>query len=218
MRSFTATTLAKGGVKVDEKTEIGLIVKWKLFSALFIGFILLGLLVTTIGITNTAFGLPIGGMGKFYVAFDRLEGTGFLLNSTIEERSKRDQAPLVHNEFEGATVYGLHIYKDLQLPMFGWVRLNIKSSEPTTVKGLVQEAQYIQADVDFANLGMTNVDMTELSAEEPFWGQSADAVSITNATMVANYLFQDIVSLKGMTVSIEKIDTPTHRERLSNVN
>lgn len=193
-------------MKVNEKTEFGSIVKWKLFIALFIGFLLLGLITVTLGITSTAFGLPIGGIGEFYVAFDRLEGTGFLLDSNIEKRGKSDQAPLVRNEIEGATVYGLHIYKDLQLPVFGLIRLNIKSSEPTEIKGLVQKARFIEANVDFVNLGIRNQDMTQLTSNRSLWGKNADVVSLTDVKMVTDYLFQDIVSLTGMTVSIEKID------------
>lgn len=209
--------LAKGGVKVDG-TEIGSIVKWKLFTALLIGFLFLGLLAATFGITSTVFGLPIGGMGEFYVAFDRLEGTGFFLNSNIEERGEPDQAPIVRNEIEGATVYGLHIYKDLQLPMIGWIRLNIKSSEPTTIKGLVQEARFIEANVDFENLGITEHDMTQLTAGESLWEQNADVVSITDAKIVTDYLFQDFVSLTGMTISIEQIKSHEQREEMNIAN
>lgn len=199
---------------MNEGTGFGSIVKWKLFTALFLGFLFLGFLAVTFGITSTAFGLPIGGMGDFYVAFDRLEGKGFFLDSNIEVSGDPDQIPLVRNEIEGATVYGLHIYKDIHLPMFGLIRLNIRSSEPATIKGLVQEARFIEADLRLVNLGIANHEVTQLAAGEIPWTHNADLVSITDAKIVTDYLFQDIISLKGITVTFEQIESPVKQEGL----
>lgn len=199
---------------MNEKTNFGLIVKWKFFTALFIGFLLLGILVATFGVTSTAFGLPLGGMGDFYVAFDRLEGTGFFLDSNLGERgkSKPDQIPLVRNEIEGATVYGLHIYKDIHIPFIGWIRLNMKSSEPTKIKGLIQEARFIKADVNFVNLGITRTDISKWTVGESIWPHNADVVSITDGKIVTDYLFQDLVTLTGMTFTVEQIDSPEQHD------
>ncbi len=191
---------------MGEGVQIGAIVKWKLFTAVMFGFLLLALLAGAFRFTGAAYGLPIGGMGEFYVAFDRLEGTGFILDSSLDDRKALEQLPLVRNEIEGATVYGLHIYKDLHVPLIGNVRLNVKFSEPITIHGLVQETQLIEANVDFVNLGITDYDMTQWIAEGLIWSQNAEKITITDAKMKTNYLFQDLVSLNGMAVTIEIID------------
>lgn len=170
---------------------------------------LLAGVATTFGITSTAFVMPIGGMGEFYVTFDRLEGRGFNLDSNLEDNGQQeDVVPLVRSELEGATVYGLHIYKELNLPFIGWIRMNIESTEPTLVQGFVQEARFIEADVTFNNFGITQHDFNEMIVEHTLWNQSADAISITDAKIMTDYLFQEIISLDGMTFSVERIDSP----------
>lgn len=189
---------------MNEELQYGTIVKWKLFVALTIGLTLIALFVLTYKSTSTAFGLPIGGMGEFTVVFDRLEGTGFFIHTTVDQQSNADEIPLVRNEIKDATVYGLHIYKDLHVPMVGWIRVNVESSEPTEIKGLIQEARFIEADINFANLGMSNQEVTTLLLQGPFHIQDGDIVSITDAKIITDYLFQNTVSLDGMTVTIEK--------------
>lgn len=193
---------------MEEEEAFGRIVKTKFFIAFFSGFMLLAGVATTFGITSTAFVMPIGGMGEFYVTFDRLEGRGFNLDSNLEDNQQEDVAPLVRSELEGATVYGLHIYKELNLPVFGWIRMNIESTEPTLIQGFVQEARFIEADVTFNNLGITQHDFNEMMVEHALWNQSADAISITDAKIMTDYLFQEIISLDGMTFSVERIDSP----------
>lgn len=193
---------------MEEGTRYSTIVKWKFFTALLTGFLLLGGMAATFGVTSTAFGLPIGGMGDFHVKFDRLEGTGFVLDTNLERQGRDDVTPLVKNEIQGATVHGLHMFKELNLPIIGWVRLNVNASEPTMIQGLVQEARFIEADIQMKNLGISENDFTQILEGGSLWSQRADMVSITDAEIVTDYLFQDIVSLKGMNFSVERIESP----------
>ena len=121
---------------------VGHTVKKKLFISVTTGFLLFGLLIGTFGFTGTLFAVPLGGMGDFYVSFDRLEGEGFTLNPHIGETGVEDEAPLVRNQIESATIENLRIYKDLKMPTGGWVRINITASEPTEIHGLIQDAEF----------------------------------------------------------------------------
>lgn len=190
----------------------GRTVKKKFFAALFAGFLVLGGMVAAFGLTGTAFALPLGGMGDFYVKFDKLEGKGFKLNPNIGETGDSNAAPLVRNRIDSATIHGLVIYKDLKLPGGKWVRINITSSQPTKLEGLIQDARFIDANLKFNNgLAIEQHNTSGMSAEEAFkknWDQNADRITITDGKIVTDYLFQNMVSLQRAKISIDEIDKP----------
>src|SRR5699024_8288737 len=99
-----------------EKMVIGKTVKKKFFLTLFSGLLLLSLLIGAMGFTGTAFAVPLGGMGDFYVAFDELEGEGFELNHQMGETGNMDVAPLVRNIIDKAILDKLDINKDIKMP------------------------------------------------------------------------------------------------------
>lgn len=205
----------------SEKVTIGATAKKKFFTAFLGGFFLFSILIATMGFTGTIFAVPLGGMGDFYVAFDELEGEGFELNPKIGETGNTDAAPLVRNKIDTATIENLHIYKDLKMPTGGWVRVNIKASEPTQIEGLIQDAQFIDANLMFDDMAILETNTSAMSAEESFeqnWSHNADNVKITDATIVTDYLFQNMVALNGATISLEKISGPEHTEGVSGNN
>lgn len=191
---------------------IGKTVKKKFLAALVGGFLLLGGMAAVFGITGTAFALPLGGMGDFNVEFDKLQGNGFELSPHIGETGKSDATPLVRNEIDSATVNGLHIYKDLKMPNGKWIRVNIKTSKPTKIKGLIQDAHFVDANLKFnEGLAVEEHNTSGMSAAKAFkknWGQKADEVTITDGKIVTDYLFQNMVNLAGAKISIANIDGP----------
>jgi LPXTG-motif cell wall-anchored protein len=197
---------------MDEASiTIGQTVKKKVFAALLGGFLFLGGLAAVFGVTGTAFAMPLGGMGDFYVTFDKLDGNGFSLNPHIGETGDSDASPMVRNQIDSATVNGLRIYKDLKLPTGKWIRINIHAAQPTEIKGLIQDARFIDANLQFHSLSVAEHNTSSMTAAEAFkknWGQKADDVTITDGKIVTDYLFQDMVSLQGAKISIENIDHP----------
>lgn len=194
-----------------ERAVVGSTKKRKSLVAFFIGFIVFGSFLLTIGFTGTVFALPLGGMGDFYVTFDELEGEGFSLNPEIGETGEEDEAPLVRNEMETATIEDLHIYKDLKLPTGNWVRINIEAEQPSKIEGLIQDARFIDADLSFDDMGIEETNTSSMSDEEAFrknWTQDADKVRISDAKIVTDYLFQNMVTLNGAKISLESIDEP----------
>jgi hypothetical protein len=190
---------------VETKMSVGFTVKKKFVAALICGLIVLGAMVGVFGMTGTALALPLGGMGDFYVQFDKLEGKGFEMLPQIGETGNSDASPMVRNKIEEATVYNLLIYKDLKLPDGKWIRVNIKGTQPTEIHGLIQDARYIEANLQFSNLGIHEKNTDDYTKN---WSQSAEKVTITNAKIVTDYLFQTRVKLQGAKISIESIDKP----------
>lgn len=189
----------------EKHTSIGTTVKKKFLIAFLTGSLALGGLLAAFGFTGTAFALPLGGIGDFYVEFDELNGEGFQLMPEIGETGTSDAEPMVRNVIEEVEITNLHIYKDLQMPTGGWVRFHIRANGPTKISGLIQDARLIDADLSFDNLAIEEKNTDDFSEN---WSQNADTINIKDATLVTDYLFQEAVSLANAKISVEKIDEP----------
>ncbi|WP_061570058.1 DUF6230 family protein [Caldibacillus debilis] len=189
----------------DQKLTVGRVWKKKFFIALFTGFFSLFLLIAAFGFTGSALALPLGGIGDFIVEFDELQGSDFELLPHMGETGNADQSPMVRNKMGEAKIKGLHIYKDLKMPTGQWVRFHVRAEGETTIKGLIQDARFIHANLSFEGLSIVEKN-TENFAEN--WTQSAKKITITDAKLITDYLFQSMVSLKGAKISTELIDEP----------
>lgn len=187
-----------------EGMMVGRTAKKKFLAAFLAGFLGLGGLIALFGLNATAFAMPLGGMGDFYVELDELEGKGFKLLPHIGETGNADAAPMVRNEIDEASIKGLHIYKDLKLPTDKWIRIHIRAPQ-TTIKGLIQDAQFIDANLSFTELAIEEKNTDDFSEN---WTQNAQTITITDAKIVTDYLFQNMVSLENAKISVENIDGP----------
>lgn len=196
---------------IKQDLQLGYTNKKIVFAAILAGFLSLIGIIATFGITSTVFALPVGGMGDFYVKFEKLEGKGFSLHPHIGETSESKEAPLIRNKIDEATIEGLHIFKEVKLPGDHWVRINITTAEPTVVKGLIQDAKVVDANLSFENMAIKQKNTSKLSAKEAFkqnWTHQANTITITDGEISTAYLFQSTVSLKGAQISVESIDGP----------
>ncbi|WP_085522948.1 DUF6230 family protein [Tuberibacillus sp. Marseille-P3662] len=184
---------------------VGRTVKKKFLVALLSGFLMLGGLVGAFGATGTALAMPLGGMGDFYVQFDKLEGKGFKFFPKVGETGESDAAPMVRNKINQATINGLHIYKDVKLPGGKWIRVNITASKPVKINGLIQDARFIDANLKFNDLAIKEQNTNDYKKN---WTQDANQVTITDAKIVTDYLFQSMVNLQGAKIYIEDIKGP----------
>ncbi|MBT2218120.1 hypothetical protein KK120_20155 [Virgibacillus dakarensis] len=191
------------------KKENGIVVgktwKKKFFIAFLTGFLALGGLISVFGFTGSAFALPLGGIGDFYVEFDELKGTEFQLLPQIGETGNSDAEPMVRNKMDTAEITNLHIYKDLKLPTGKWVRFHVKATGKTTIEGLIQDARFIDADLSFNELNIREKNTDDFSKN---WSQDAKTITIKDAKIVTDYLFQNMVSLEGAKISVESIKEP----------
>jgi Family of unknown function (DUF6230) len=190
---------------MEDKIVVGKTKKRKFFIALMTGFLAFGGLLAAFGFTGTAFALPLGGIGDFYVEFDELNGTNFQLLPHVGETGNSDAEPMVRNKMDKVVITNLHIYKDLEVPGVGWVRFHIRSTGPTNITGLIHDARLIEADLSFNELAIQEKNTAEFSQN---WTQNAATINIKGAKIVTDYLFQTVVSLDGAKISAERIDGP----------
>ncbi len=188
----------------ENALTVGQVAKKKFLIALLAGFLAFGGIAAFFGLTTTAFALPLGGMGDFYVELEELKGEGFRLQPQVAETGSTDAAPMVRNMIDKVEIKGLTIYKDLKLPTGNWIRVNIKAPS-ASIQGLTQDAQFIDA-----NLSLTDMSIEEKNTDDftQNWTQNAGTITITDAKIVTDYLFQNFVSLNGAKISIESIDGP----------
>lgn len=190
-----------------QEIVIGQVVKKNFLIALLAGLLAFGGIALTFGLTTTAFALPLGGMGDFHVKLEKLEGTGFKLQPHIGETGTADAAPMVRNSIENAKITNLTIYKDLKLPTGKWVRVKIVAPG-VEIRGLTQDARFINANLSFSNLDIAEKNSSDFAEN---WTQNADTITITDAEIVTDYLFQNYVSLNGAKISLETISGPDEK-------
>ncbi|WP_449619850.1 DUF6230 family protein [Robertmurraya sp. Marseille-Q9965] len=189
---------------MENRITVSKTIKKKFSIALVSGLLALGVLISVFGFTGSAFAVPLGGIGDFYVEFDKLQGTQFQLLPHVGETGNSNAEPMVRNKMDTAKITNLHIYKDLKLPTGNWVRFHVRAGE-TTIKGLIHDARFIDADFNFSELAIKETNTSDFTKN---WGQSATSITITDAKIVTDYLFQSMVSLGGAKISVEKISQP----------
>ncbi|WP_099159814.1 DUF6230 family protein [Virgibacillus ndiopensis] len=192
-------------MKKESKLIVGKTWKKKFLIAFLTGFLSLGGLISVFGFTGSAFALPLGGIGDFYVEFDELNGTEFQLLPHVGETGNSDAEPMVRNKMDEVTISNLHIYKDVKLPTGNWVRFHIRANGQTTIKGLIQDARFIDADLSFSKLAIEEKNTDDYTKN---WSQNASTINIKDAKIVTDYLFQSMVSIEGAEISVEKIKGP----------
>ncbi|HET7522306.1 MAG TPA: DUF6230 family protein [Bacillales bacterium] len=195
-------------IEEQEALTVGRTVKKKFLAALLSGFLLLGGLAAVFGISGVAFAMPMGGIGTFMVQFDKLEGQGFKMLPHVGETGTKENAPLVRNIIDEATVYGLHIYKDIKIPVTdNWVRIHITADKPVHITGLIQDARFVSANLQFNDLKVAESNDGGWAEQ---WTQEGKSVTITDGEIVTTYLFQGTVTLNGTKINIEDIKDSVH--------
>ncbi|MEH7436523.1 DUF6230 family protein [Neobacillus drentensis] len=190
----------------------GQTVKKKLILALLGGFLFLGSLLATFGITGVAVAAPLSGFGEFTVKFDKMVGENFQLYGGIADGATTKNNPVAVNAIDKATINGLEISK--AIPALG-IRVVISSDKPVVINGLLQKATMVNGDAKFENLTMSenyigDYDLTDpkqrMEALAKEFTQSANTITIENGNLQTLYLFQKTVSLPGMKVYFEKLN------------
>lgn len=186
----------------------GQTVKKRLVIALVGGFLFLGSLLALFGITGVAYAVPVSGIGNFDVQFEKLVGTGFKLYGGVSDGGNVKGLPVAVNEMKHATITGLVISKEF--PLLN-LRAVIKSDKPVEIDGLIQKATQINGDAKFSSLTMAESYVGDiknpLEAASKEFTQDAETITIDNGKLQTLYLFQQAVTLNGMQVYFEKIDS-----------
>ncbi|WP_254525190.1 hypothetical protein [Natrinema caseinilyticum] len=93
--------------------------------------------------------VPTGDVGGFTVAFDELQGEGFEQDSTMSSRDGCGTYPVSETRITNGTIDGLHLFKDLEMPITDdTVRVSIKA-ERVAFRGLDQQFTELKGNISF---------------------------------------------------------------------
>ena len=173
------------------------------WSALAAGFLALGLLLVSFGISGVAYAVPIAGVGDFYVEFDRLEGQGYTFYPKMGETSSSDAAPQGTNLIDTLTITNLQLYKDFQVGDGNWIRVKITASKPVQISGLQHDAGLIEANAKFENQILEENNSADWQKQ---FKLSSTSIVLENAKLKTHYLFQKTINMNGMRLAVEKIE------------
>ncbi|MBZ6495434.1 hypothetical protein [Natrinema longum] len=93
--------------------------------------------------------VPATGVGGFTVAFDELRGDGFEQYSTMESHEGCERYPVSETRIQSGTIEGLHLFKDLEMPVTDdTFRVSIEA-EHVEFEGLNQRFTHLEGDIRF---------------------------------------------------------------------
>lgn len=177
---------------------------WKAFGS---GMVLLAALLGFMGVSGTAYALPLAGVGNFYVEFDHLKGTGYTFYPKMGESSKEKSTPQGTNLIKDLTIENLQLYKDFNVSGDKWIRVKIQASKPVHISGLQQDASVINADATFSNLALKEKQSSDWQKQ---FQQMSSTIQLDHAKIKTHYLFQEKIVMNGMKVTVERINKPSN--------
>ncbi|RFU60506.1 DUF6230 family protein [Bacillus sp. V59.32b] len=166
------------------------------------GFLLLGLLLVSFGISGVAYAVPIAGVGDFYVKFDKLEGTGYTFFPKLGETSSSDSTPQGTNLIKDVTITNLQLYKDFKVNG-ETIRVKITASKPVKITGLQHDAGLIEANATFQNLTLKENNSDDWTKQ---FEQTSSKIILEDANLKTHYLFQETINMGGMKLTVDKIN------------
>lgn len=189
---------------LESSLQVGITSKKVFWTSLAAGFLALGLLLISFGLSGVAYAVPLAGIGDFYVKFDKLVGNGYTFYPKMGETSLEASAPQGTNEINILVIDNLQLYKDFQVGG-QWVRVKITASKPVQITGLQQDASLIEANAIFENLVLQEKHSDDWQKQ---FKQSSSKITLENATLKTHYLFQKTINMSGMKLTVERIKQP----------
>ncbi|OYD06982.1 DUF6230 family protein [Paludifilum halophilum] len=150
---------------------------------------------------GVAMAVPLAGVGGFYIEADRIEIRDFKLLPEVGETSEKKAVPQVATQMD-ADIKGLKLYKDLNIPGQGKVRVLITASGVVKSTGMVLDMTKISADHSFKKLTIKEEASSDFRKK---FGMDAPHLVLKDPKIQAHYLFNNSISLPGMKLEVQKL-------------
>jgi hypothetical protein len=142
--------------------------------------------------------VPMSDTGGFTVAFDELKGNGFEQYSTMEGHEACAQYPVTEARIDNGTIEGLHLFKDLEMPVANdTVRVSIRGTN-TEFEGLTQRFTHLEGDIAF-----DGEQVVEYDNDRDRMRVSARNITIENSTIRTESQYITYLSLNELDVGVE---------------
>jgi len=166
---------------------------------MFVSLCLLFTLVLGIWTGGVALAVPIGGIGGFVIEADEIQISNFKLLPKIGETSERAAYPQGSAQLD-AVIKKLKLYKDLNVPGKGKVRVLITASKDVKASGLVLDLSKLQANASFSKLKIAEKHSSDWQQK---FGLSAPSLVLKKPFIQSHYLFANSISLPGLSLQLE---------------
>lgn len=154
--------------------------------------VLSGLAAAGVGVA-----VPITGASGFTVAFDELEGDGFEQYSTMESHDGCASYPVSETRIDNGTIEGLHLFKDLEMPVTNeTVRVSIES-DSMEFQGLSQRFTHLEGNITFEG-----TQVVEYDDDRDTMRISARNITIQNGTIQTENQYITHLSLDELSVDV----------------
>ncbi|GAA3771781.1 DUF6230 family protein [Micromonospora maritima] len=181
--------------------------RWRRFAAVMVpATVVAGGIV--LGMANGAIAASFAVSGQtFKVGASKLEGTGFKQYGGIAKESDGTQHPVAVSEIADAKLYDLCQSVNASIPGVPIV-LTINAGgggKPATATNLLIDMDSLEGDARFENIkiGRDAADMNPAQQVVPkSFGQSADAVTITDLEQVARSTSAGVFTLNGLKLKV----------------
>lgn len=170
---------------------------------------LVGFLVTNVVMVGVVAGMvsagvgaavPAAGVGTFTIEFDELRGEEFEQRSAMDSTDGCGRYSVNVAQMDSGTIEGLHLYKDVEMPIGDTVRVSIES-ESADFQGLNQQFTHLEGDIAF-----DEDQVTEYDTESDQMRISASSITIEDGTIHTDSQFITQLSLDEL--SVDTIQNP----------
>lgn len=160
--------------------------------------VLLGSVFGAFASAGTRIAVPMSDTGGFTVAFDELEGNGFEQYSTMEDNGVCEQYPVSETRINNGTIEGLHLFKDLEMPVANdTVRVSIRA-DSMEFEGLTQRFTYLEGDLAF-----DGEQVVEYDDDHDRMRISAQNITIEDSAIQTENQYITYLSLDELDVDVE---------------
>ena len=181
-----------------------------------VGFLVSNVVVACLiaGMVSAGVGaaVPTAGVGTFAITFDELHGSGFEQESTIGSTDGCERYSVTAARIDEGTIHGLHLFKDVEVPLTGdTVRVSIESDR-AEFQGLHQRFTHLEGDIAFEGDQVTEYDT---DGPRDTMRISASSITIEDGAMHTDNQFITKLSLDDLTVETitnpegEGLETPS---------
>jgi len=175
--------------------------KW-FWTSLTISFTLLLVVLSGVYAGGVAMAVPIAGVGGFQIEADQIKISNFKLLPTVGESSEKKSIPQVATQMD-AKIKGLKLYKDLDIPGQGKIRVMVTASREVVSNGMVLDMSKLTGDHQFQKLKIHENHSQDFRQK---FDMSAPSLVLKDPKIRGHYLFNNSISLPGMKLELHKVD------------
>ncbi|QLG49207.1 hypothetical protein [Natrinema halophilum] len=148
--------------------------------------------------TGVTVAIPMTDANGFTVAFDELDGDGFTQYSTLQSRDGCGEYPVSETRINNGTIEGLHLFKDLEMPVTDHrVRVSIEA-ENVQFQGLNQRFTNLGG-----NLSFEGEQVVEYNTTSDRMQISSQNITIEDGTIQTETQYIAHLSLDDVGVSVK---------------